>query len=160
MPSAVADLVDNSINAHATKIDITFGRPDGGHGRWLSIVDNGNGMTKAELAEAMRIGSASNYEANSLGKYGYGLKGASGSQAKVFTVVTKKDGGSAHHLSWNVDDMQGWLAKSNPLEPWERKATKLDSKGTVVLWQDMRPPQSMPTMRGLDPYSAEIMVLE
>lgn len=159
MPSAVADLVDNSINANGTKIDITFGRPDGGHGRWMSIADNGDGMGKAELAEAMRIGSASNYEANSLGKYGYGLKGASWSQAKVFTVVTREEGGSAHHLSWDVDDMQGWLAKSNPLEPWERKATKLDSKGTVVLWQDMRPPQSMPTMRGLDPYSAEIMVL-
>jgi hypothetical protein len=147
MPSAVADLVDNSISANATNIAITFGRPDGGHGRWMSIADNGDGMSKAELAEAMRIGSASNYEVNSLGKYGYGLKGAWWSQAKVFTVVTKQEGGSAPHLTWDVDDMQGWLAKSNPLEQWEREATKLGSKGTVVLWEDMRPPQSMPTMR-------------
>lgn len=160
MPSAVADLVDNSISANATNIAITFGRPDGGHGRWMSISDNGDGMDGATLAEAMRIGSGSEYESNSLGKYGYGLKGASWSQAKVFTVVTKQEEGGAQHLTWDVDDMQGWLAKSNPLEPWEQNATKLGSHGTVVLWEDMRPPESMPTMRGLDPYSAEVMVLE
>jgi len=159
MPSAVADLVDNSISANATNIAITFGRPDGGHGRWMSIVDNGDGMDEGRLAEAMRIGSASDYEANSLGKYGYGLKGASWSQAKVFTVVTKLEGGRQNHLTWDIDDMEGWLAKSEPLEPWEEGATKLGSHGTVVLWEDMRPPQSMPTMRGLDPYSAEVMLL-
>jgi hypothetical protein len=160
MPSAVADLVDNAISADATDIAITFGRPDGGHGRWMSISDNGCGMDSASLAEAMRIGSSSEYEGNSLGKYGYGLKGASWSQAKVFTVVTKCDSAQANHLTWDVDDMDGWIAKSDPLEPWEQEATALGNHGTVVLWKDMRPPQTMPTTRGLDPYSSEIMLLE
>lgn len=160
MPSAVADLVDNAISADATDIAITFGRPDGGHGRWMAIRDNGRGMTSTELAEAMRIGSDSEYEDNSLGKYGYGLKGASWSQAKVFTVVTKREGASAHHLTWDIADMDGWIAKSHPLEPWELESTALGSHGTVVLWKDMRPPQNMPTVRGLDPYSYEIMLLE
>lgn len=160
MPSAVADLVDNSISFNATNIAITFGRPDAGHGRWMSIADNGDGMDEARLAEAMRIGSASDYEANSLGKYGYGLKGASWSQAKIFTVVSKREGGKAHHLTWDVDDMEGWVAKSDPLAPWKEVASKLGSHGTVVIWEDMRPPQSMPIMRGLDPYSSEIMLLK
>lgn len=160
MPSAVADLVDNSISANATNIAITFGRPDGGNGRWMSIADNGDGMDHATLAEAMRIGSEADYEANSLGKYGYGLKGASWSQAKVFTVVTKSEGGAEHHLTWDIDDMGDWFAKSEPLQPWELEAAKLASHGTVVLWEDMRPPESMPTMRGLDPYSTEVMLLE
>ncbi len=160
LPSAVADLVDNAISVDATHIAITFGRPDGGHGRWMSIADNGTGMDQAKLAEAMRIGSESDYAGNSLGKYGYGLKGASWSQAKVFTVVTKRDGAPAHHLSWDVDDMDGWIAKGDPLEPWEQEATALDRHGTVVLWKNMRPPQTMPTSRGLDPHSSEIMVLE
>ncbi len=107
MPSAVADLVDNAISADATEISITFGRPDGGHGRWMSIADNGCGMDPGKLAEAMRIGSDSVYDDNSLGKYGYGLKGASWSQAKVFTVVTKCEGEKVHHLSWDVDNMEG-----------------------------------------------------
>jgi hypothetical protein len=160
MPSAVADLVDNAISADATEISITFGRPDGGHGRWMSIADNGCGMNAVTLAEAMRIGSSSDYEGNSLGKYGYGLKGASWSQAKVFTVVTKCEGGQANHLTWDVDDMDGWIAKSDPLQPWEQEAIALGNHGTVVLWKDMRPPQTMPTTRGLDPYSSEIMLLE
>ncbi len=160
MPSAVADLVDNAISADATDIAITFGRPDSGHGRWMSIADNGYSMDSAKLAEAMRIGSSSAYEGNSLGKYGYGLKGASWSQAKVFTVVTKCEGAQTNHLTWDVDDMDGWIAKSDPLEPWELKATALGNHGTVVLWKDMRPPQTMPTTRGLDPYSSEIMLLE
>ncbi len=160
MPSAVADLVDNAISADATRIDITFGRPDGGHGRWMSISDNGSGMEPARLAEAMRIGSDSEYEDNSLGKYGYGLKGASWSQTRVFTVVTKREGAPAHHLTWDAEDMDGWIAKSDPLEPWEQEATTLGNRGTVVLWKDMRPPQNMPTARGLDPYSYEVMLLE
>lgn len=160
LPSAVADLVDNAISSDATRIDITFGRPDGGHGRWMSVSDNGSGMGSARLAEAMRIGSDSEYEDNSLGKYGYGLKGASWSQTRVFTVVTKCEGASAHHLTWDANDMKGWIAKSDPLEPWEQQATKLGSRGTAVLWKDMRPPQNMPTTRGLDPYSHEVMLLE
>lgn len=160
MPSAVADLVDNAISADATRIDITFGRPDGGHGRWMSISDNGSGMDSVRLAEAMRIGSGSEYQENSLGKYGYGLKGASWSQTRVFTVVTKREGIPTHHLTWDADDMDGWIAKSDPLEQWEQEATELGRQGTVVLWKDMRPPQHMPTARGLDPYSYEVMLLE
>jgi hypothetical protein len=160
MPSAVADLVDNAISADATEIKITFGRPDSGHGRWMSIADNGCGMDSAKLAESMRIGSSSEYEDNSLGKYGYGLKGASWSQAKIFTVVTKCDGAEPHHLTWDIDDMDGWIAKSNPLAAWEQEVTAVRSHGTVVLWKDMRPPQTMPTTRGLDPYSSEVMLLE
>jgi hypothetical protein len=160
MPSAVADLVDNSISADATKIDITFGRPDGGHGRWLTIADNGHGMSRAQLEEAMRIGSGSEYNENSLGKYGYGLKGASWSQAKVFTVAAKCASKPVHHLTWDADDMVGWVAKSDSLERWEQDATSIKDHGTVVLWKNMRPPQSMPTMRGIDPYSAEVMLLE
>jgi hypothetical protein len=160
LPSAIADLVDNAISADATNISITFGRPDGGHGRWLTVADNGKGMDADQLAEAMRIGSGAEYEGNALGKYGYGLKGASWSQAKVFTVVTKQEGGASRHLTWDTDDMEEWIAKSEPLEPWEQNATAINAHGTVVLWKDMRPPQAMPSARGLDPYSSEIMQLE
>ena len=44
MPAAVADLVDNSINFEATRINIQFGRPDAGNGRWMTISDNGTGI--------------------------------------------------------------------------------------------------------------------
>lgn len=160
MPSAVADLVDNSITYDATEIDITFGRPDAGNGRWMAISDNGSGMSPERLEEAMRIGGKSDYSGNSLGKYGFGLKGASWSQTKVFTVVTKEDGRAAHHLTWDAHDMGEWEVKSDPLEAWEVKATALKKHGTVVLWKDMKPPQATAALKGLDPYSSEIAALE
>lgn len=160
MPAAVADLVDNSITHDATRIDITFGRPDGGHGRWMAIADNGSGMDEERLAEAMRIGGQSDYAEDSLGKYGFGLKGASWSQTKMFTVVTKEEGQPALHMTWDSHDMGDWEVKREPLEPWEQEATKLKSRGTVVLWKDMKPPQSVVALKGLDPFSSEIAALE
>lgn len=160
MPSAVADLVDNAITYDATEVDITFGRPDAGNGRWMAISDNGSGMSPERLEEAMRIGGKSDYSGNSLGKYGFGLKGASWSQTKVFTVVTKEDGRAAHHMTWDAHDMGEWEVKSEPLEAWEVKATVLKKHGTVVLWKDMKPPQATATLKGLDPYSSEIAALE
>lgn len=160
MPAAVADLVDNSITHDATRIDITFGRPDGGHGRWMAIADNGSGMNEERLAEAMRIGGQSDYSDDSLGKYGFGLKGASWSQTRIFTVVTKEEGQPAIHMTWDAHDMGDWEVKREQLEPWEEEATKLKSRGTVVLWKDMKPPQSMVALKGLDPYSSEVAALE
>lgn len=160
MPAAVADLVDNSITHDATRIDITFGRPDGGHGRWMAIADNGSGMDEERLAEAMRIGGQSDYAEDSLGKYGFGLKGASWSQTKMFTVVTKEEGQPALHMTWDSHDMGNWEVKREPLEPWEQEATKLKSRGTVVLWKDMKPPQSVVALKGLDPFSSEVAALE
>jgi hypothetical protein len=160
MPAAVADLVDNSIAHDATRIDITFGRPDSGHGRWMAIADNGSGMNEERLAEAMRIGGQSDYSDDSLGKYGFGLKGASWSQTKIFTVVTKEEGHPALHMTWDAHDMGEWEVKLEPLEPWEEEATRLKDRGTVVLWKDMKPPQSVVSLKGLDPYSSEIAALE
>jgi hypothetical protein len=160
MPAAVADLVDNSITHDATRIDITFGRPDSGHGRWMAITDNGSGMDEDRLAEAMRIGGQSEYSEDSLGKYGFGLKGASWSQTKIFTVVTKEEGRQARHMTWDAHDMGDWEVKREPLEPWEEEATKLKKRGTVVLWKDMKPPRSVVALKGLDQYSSEVAALE
>ena len=52
---AVADLVDNSIAAAASKIAIEM-RFDG-RDSWIRISDNGVGMTRALITEAMRFGT-------------------------------------------------------------------------------------------------------
>lgn len=157
--SAVADLIDNSITWHATQIDITFDPPNSGHGRWLVIRDNGRGMSSATLDQAMRIGGEANYEPRSLGKYGYGLKGASWSQARVFTVVTREKGGLLAHLTWDRDNMADWEANESPLEDWEREATDPGEQGTSVLWKNMKAPTSAPAAKGVSPHVAEIQEL-
>jgi hypothetical protein len=159
LPSAVADIVDNAIGADATEVRITFSQPDGGHGRWMTILDNGRGMAEDELAEAMRVGSEIDYEPGALGKFGYGLKGASWSQTDHFTVVSRRAGKAACHLSWDTERMDSWDAQDGPLDPWVRAVTRIDGHGTCVMWRDMRPPEAMPTARGVEPHTAEVQEL-
>ena len=156
LPSAVSDIVDNSISADATEINIIFREPDQGHGRWMAITDNGRGMDSHQLAEAMRIGSVTEYEERDLGKYGYGLKGASWSQAESFTVVARQQGEAPHHLSWDAETMDNWEASRAALEPWIAREISLGNHGTCVFWQDMRPPRHTTASRGVDAYTAEI----
>src|SRR4051794_26665217 len=68
LPAAVADLVDNSIDADARWIGIDFGRA--GAGSWIRVADDGLGMTARELDEAMRYGSGRIYEDRDLGRFG------------------------------------------------------------------------------------------
>jgi len=158
---AVSDLVDNSISANATEINIYFGRPDQGNGRWMTIADNGDGMSWEELKEAMRIGSETDYEEGSLGKYGFGLKGASWSQANLLTVVTKQAGEKPHNLTWDKSKIdENWIACNRPLDGWVRDATDPGEHGTVVMWRDMTVPETAPSVPGTSPYVAEIRDLK
>lgn len=111
--SAIADLIDNSISAHAKKIEI-FSDP--GMDPYLIILDDGHGMNQAELYEAMRYGSANPLEKRSeedLGRFGLGLKSASLSQCRCFVVVSKK-GESLCAYSWDLDfviNSGAWMLK-------------------------------------------------
>ena len=90
--TAVADIIDNSISAEATKIEI-FSDPLC-EDPYFCILDNGHGMNSEKLNNAMLPGSNRDDVADSdieLGRFGLGLKSASLSQCKVFTVATKQD---------------------------------------------------------------------
>jgi hypothetical protein len=157
--SAVADLIDNSINARATEIDIRFDPPDSGHGRWLVIRDNGDGMSQTKLDEAMRVGSETTYDSKSLGKYGYGLKGASWSQARAFKVITRERSQPVLHAGWDKAQMTDWVIDESPLEGWETDATDVGEHGTAVLWKNMKAPTAAPAAKGVSPHVAEIQEL-
>ena len=90
--NAIADIVDNSIAANATQINIQCDWA--GYEPTLEIKDNGFGMNYDQLEEAMRLGSKSPVEERAktdLGRFGLGLKTASFSQCKKLTVITKKE---------------------------------------------------------------------
>lgn len=158
--SAVADIVDNAISVDATGVDIHFPEPDQGRGRWMTITDNGSGMSPDRLSEAMRIGSDSEYASGDLGKYGYGLKGASWSQAESFTVATREEGASLHHLSWNDDEMDDWNASRSGVQEWMEPHIEIGGHGTCVFWRDMRPPKQVVAARGVAPHTAEVRDLD
>jgi signal transduction histidine kinase len=53
--AAIADLVDNSIEAGASRVDVWIEVK--GDESWVRIADNGSGMSVSVLREAMRYGS-------------------------------------------------------------------------------------------------------
>lgn len=141
--AAVADVVDNSISAMATRIDIKF--PSDPSHLFVAICDNGIGMDENELFDAMKYGSELKKDGRSkedLGRYGLGLKAASLSQCRKLTVISKKN----NHLtafSWDLDVIEKqseWtVLQYNDNEISELIfADYLEDKhsGTVVVWEN------------------------
>ncbi|MGW2415923.1 ATP-binding protein [Streptomyces tubercidicus] len=84
---AIADLVDNSIDAGAEDVVIHFLRDDDQLVSLL-VVDDGRGMNEEALDIAMTVGGRRSYDNGSLGMFGTGLKSASLSHADAVTVVS------------------------------------------------------------------------
>ena len=91
--TAIEDLIDNSITAKSSKIEIQMiwnsGKP------WMGILDDGKGMSINELVKAMTLAGNNplhQRDKDDLGRFGLGLKTASFSQCKELTVITFNDG--------------------------------------------------------------------
>lgn len=106
LETALADVIDNSISAGATLIHLMV---DSSHPNpKIGVLDNGAGMTRGELLEAMRLGSSSPRDPrarNDLGRFGLGMKTASFSQCRRMTVVTRQ-GQSTSVAVWDLDHVE------------------------------------------------------
>lgn len=138
--SALADVIDNSIAANATEVQI-FAIP--GDDFRIAIIDNGEGLRREELKQAMRLGSSDprqERELNDLGRFGLGLKTASFSQCRRLTVLSRKGGEKAAAFIWDLDfisrENQWNLIEELDLEaiPF---ADKMGGAGTLVLWEKL-----------------------
>lgn len=90
--SAIADLVDNSLDAHAVNVRVKIGTATKGD-HLLTISDDGDGMNDTVLDQALRLGSDTPKDNNSdLGKFGMGLITASISIGRRLVVITKQHG--------------------------------------------------------------------
>src|SRR5262249_52546141 len=117
----------------------------------IVIADNGDGMDREALHEAMRFGAFQEYSADDLGKYGLGLKTASLSQARILTVASKakarKNKKSRRALMrwgldyvYRTDDWDLLAPTDEELSVWEREALAnplAKEHGTVVLWSSL-----------------------
>lgn len=162
LPSAVADLVDNSLSHGAREIDITFPNPNLS-GRWMCIRDDGTGMTPSGLREAMTIGHQRQYDDGDLGKYGYGLKGAAWSQADRLTVVSRTAGSQCTTLTWDKDHLaktRRWSLLSDPVAPEHAEAVNIGESGTAVLLTQMRPSMEPAKGRQDSPYAQELAAIK
>lgn len=90
LPAALADLIDNSIDAEAKRVEITFLRNDR-EITAVTIADDGRGMDMPALRTGMQFAGRANHNQAELGTYGMGLKSASFSQSKTLTVISRQN---------------------------------------------------------------------
>jgi hypothetical protein len=157
--TAAADIIDNSIQAGASEINITMKFE--GNSSWFLVSDNGRGMNSKALTEAMRFGTNKTYESGELGKFGLGLKTASISQCRKLTVASKTDetDSEIEIRQLNLDHIQDtdrWEIQTIPKSQYSSIVSDPISNhsGTVVLWENLDrlmaydPPDGMRAQKG------------
>lgn len=142
LEAAVADIVDNSITAQASSIQIFFFPINS----YIAILDNGVGMNDIQITKAMQYGSRSpseQRETSDLGRFGLGLKTASLSQCRRLTVVSKNNN-RIEARCWDIDHviMTGqWSLLILDADEIQHIPHILDlemqNQGTLVVWQQL-----------------------
>jgi len=142
--TALADIVDNSIAAAASKVDVQFSW--NGEKSTVAILDNGIGMDEHELDLAMRLGERNPLDeraSHDLGRFGLGLKTASFSQCRRLTVASAKEG-IASCLYWDLDVLaaskdDGWHLLEGYADgsAVDLRALTEQNHGTLVLWEKL-----------------------
>ena len=141
--TAVADIVDNSIAANATKMVIELQVSPDGHVK-VYFADNGCGMDQDGLINAMKYGSKERDNKKSLGKFGLGLKTASSAFCKKYSLVSRANPDEKLiKVEWNLDFIaqQGkWLLQFPAVT--EDEIDMLESvagngSGTLLVWDDI-----------------------
>lgn len=143
LPTALADLLDNSLTAEATEIAIQL--EAAGAGSHIAVIDNGKGMTVEELKNAMRMGTGGPLtlrQACDLGRFGLGLKTASLSQGRCVTVITKAKGDAEPTIRrWDLRHIATtkWQLLKEPAEAAKKYVDGVSSArhGTAVVIEDL-----------------------
>lgn len=142
LPTALADIIDNSITAHARNVWIDM--QWAGQDSRILIRDDGRGMSEDQLRQAMRPGSLSplaDRAKDDLGRFGLGMKTASISQCRCLTVLSKKKGAEAALRRWDLDYIAvtrsgEWrlLKRNDLLSTADHQLLAEQTSGTILFW--------------------------
>lgn len=144
--SAICEIIDNSIQANAKKIDVVIVRNTTRSKDEIDeilIVDNGDGMCLEVFEKALQMSSGTRGKAKSgLGKYGQGLPNASISQTKRVEVYTCQKS----KILYNYIDLDEIYESGEAYLPdpeikrkidipiFNQGKIKINNKGTIVRW--------------------------
>lgn len=141
--TAIADLIDNSIFAGARTVwlDFLWAQADS----FITVRDDGCGMSEERLVEAMRPGTRGPLEERAprdLGRFGLGMKTASFSQCRRMTVLSGASAGEPVSRSWDLDyvaRMDRWQLLRELLPSTQAIVDRLprSAHGTTVIWENM-----------------------
>lgn len=135
--SAVAELVDNALEASAHRIDIHLNKSPTGDDFEVAVLDDGTGMDPETLTEALRFGGTTRFNSRKgLGRFGMGLPNASLSQARRVDVFTWQNGEAPITSYLDVDQIVSGTQSAIP-KPMRQPLpsfAKGKKSGTLVLW--------------------------
>lgn len=153
--AAAREIVDNAIEAKATRVDVCFERPNAlkAHQRSNSIhamafIDNGSGMLPKMARYALSWGSGTHFDDPAfIGKFGFGLPNASINQTRLVEVYTKTADAAVitkavldarrvktHGLHTIEDTVEAKLPDF--VQTYLDKMGQPFDHGTVVVWND------------------------
>ena len=100
--SAVCDIMDNAVTAKAKRVVVKIVRLSEVRGddrkdnvREYLVIDDGGGMDEAGIKNALALGASEiGYAADTLSKFGLGLKSASFSQGESLELISSPGGGA------------------------------------------------------------------
>lgn len=171
--TALCDIVDNAVEAHAKRIWIRVVRDTQradtarNNVKEYTIIDDGQGMSEDQIIGALELGSSdSDYRANSLSKFGLGLKSASFSQGERLEVISRNDV-SQPFIKYSVS--LATIKKMNQYGIEDKKLDRDDEKlieeylgngtGTIVRVRDVRKGNHPPVKRTLDELGMKIGII-
>lgn len=113
--AAIDELIDNALQAEATKADVVFGFPSHSDNKpdKLAVIDDGHGMDADMIRRAVMWGGGHRFGSNGLGKYGFGLPSAAVSQGRSFTVYSKPADGKLYSVTIDLDDLPKYIVNGN-----------------------------------------------
>lgn len=139
--AAVAELVDNALQADSKRIDIRVDDVDTAEGRsiTLGVVDDGHGMGRDILQAALQFGGSTRFgQRSGLGRFGMGLPNSSVSQTRRVDVYSWQHRGPVLATYLDIDEVASGQLSSIP-DPLERPLPAWASQyaaasGTLVEW--------------------------
>ena len=149
--AALAELIDNSFEAKGNEIDVVCidkipsnmkNNVERLHD--VVVIDNGEGMTKEVLWNALRFGIGTRGERKGIGRFGMGLPYASMSQCRKVDVYTWQKPGEVFHTYLDLD----YIKKNNKSEVPEPELSEIPEfgkfsdiiycgSGTIVVWSKL-----------------------
>lgn len=139
--TAAADIIDNSIAAGANLINIRIDLLHDGR-KVVYFGDDGHGMDQTEVWNAMRYGADRRPDAKSLGKFGLGLKTASSSVCKRYTVLSRRsEDAKLAKLTWDLEHVEKrnvWEMLAEPVTSDQEEMFEelCGPSGTLVIWEN------------------------
>jgi hypothetical protein len=142
--SAYGEVIDNSIQAHATDIRLHFEEVPNlvGNKRKISKVyfaDNGSGMNADLLHKCLKLGHSSRYNDRSgIGRFGVGMTLGAIHECRRVEVYSKVEGGDWLYTYLDLDEIKSraltHLPKPILSSPNPKFTDFISNHGTLVVW--------------------------